>query len=162
MQKLPLNAQQFFSANKPQSYLYHSPPEGLITGRKVEVIGAYENMENQPLNLIPPHLQPRVTASTVVIPQRTTQTHRVVVPAKQPEKPKRPPITKKPVVLTPSQQCKYMTLTKNPGCNCSSIVCGNNECVLSRILPHTGKKAVIGINTCQPQNCRWFTPREAT
>jgi len=167
MDKLPVNAQQFFTPNKPNFYLYRSGsvPNGLITGRQVEIIGSHPNdvntMENKPVHLVPPHLQPQVTTnrSTVIpppIPPQPIQNHRTVtVTSVPPRAPKQPTVVKSTASMIQKPRCKYMVRAINRGCGCSSVECGNSECPLSKKL-QSGTKAPINSHTCCKENCRWF------
>ena len=155
MKKLPMNAQAFFTPNKPESYLYHSPEQGLLTGRKVEIVDNLQGMENQPAHLTPPHLQPQITTYrptvTVASPVRRTVARSNV----QPIAPKRSPVVRSAAPLVQKPRCKHMTVVKKASCNCSSVACGNNECPLSMTMA-SGTKSQVNINTCSAQNCRWF------
>jgi len=163
--KLPINAHQFFTPDKPKSYLYYADnvPKGLITGRQVETVGSRQDdvntMENKPAHLISPHLQP-----TVALPKVPTQTslqvpprHRVVTVTSVPP---RVPTQITPVRHTATQvqgpKCKYMVKTTNPNCGCSAVYCGNDECPLSK-KTQKGVKAPIHSINCSQKSCRWFT-----
>jgi len=154
--KLPVNAQAFFTDNKPKKYVYlpGDARKGLITGRSVETAGVKQEnigkIENQPAHLVPPHLQPKITPDPVTKTETPTrpfvphQSHRQVVsrPVKQ---------------SAPVARCKYMgTLAYNASCSCSSLVCNNPECPLSQTLAKGGKMKLHG-NSCNENNCRWFT-----
>jgi hypothetical protein len=157
--RLPLNAQAFFTPNKPKSYLYldgDNANRGVITGRKVEVLRTTMNeMENKPAHLLPPNLQPHV----IPIQQNKTSQIRTTTTSQQSHAVTQA-WTQKRVIQQPVKQsqphCKYVKRTTNPGCGCGALQCSNQECPLSK--PSTkGSKIYLNSNNCCQQSCRWFT-----
>ena len=158
MTKLPLNAHAFFTSNKPKAYVYHAQDvqEGLITGREIQVINPVNTMENRPAaHLMPPHLQTKVQTpqrgSIITLkqsPVRSTYPQQIAPLQKR-------HTTAPRVTQPPQQRCKHMKVAYNSGCGCSSLMCQNPECDLSKKLP-SGGQIKLHTNNCRPENCRYF------
>ena len=171
--KLPMNAQAFFSKNKPSRYIYGSRGDaqrGVVTGRAVGVIGDKqgkpEDMGNKPAHLVAPHLQPKIVTpqpAPIIGEPKPTQAQKTAIKIKpvygqvgiQPARPMQATVKQQ----SPRNICKYSVRGYNSGCGCTSLVCNNPECPLSTPIPPHGKVKLHG-NSCTPENCRWFTPNK--
>jgi len=152
MQKLPLNAQAFFTANKPQTYIYHPrdiPNSGVVMGMEQPGKGHLAHT-------LPPNQQPRAALKApVVSPPRLVQpAQHYRTPAQAIRAAHNPTPVQRPPTPPPSR-CKYQIKSVNPSCGCGSFECQNPECPLSRVLP-SGKRASIQPRNCGKANCRWF------
>jgi len=154
--QLPLNAQAFFTANKPKAYIYSKQDiqsNRVLSGREVVAMSNNgENVQIQPAHQVQPHLQPRIHEQKPVSTINTTQP-RIVVKAQRTS----PAITQQ----TPKSAysvCMYVKKTINSGCNCANVECTNPDCPLSKILKNNNRKRLNTVN-CRKENCRWYTPK---